>query len=88
MAQVEQRTGKVDDWKTSDQKQRWLATALLDIEPRLRRVKGDRFLLQPRVALQQTIAKGGRDLHRGTSRISTEKGIDLAAIRALASLPA
>lgn len=34
MAQVEQRTGKVDYWKTSDQKQRWLATALLDIEPR------------------------------------------------------
>lgn len=57
MAQVEQRTGKVDDWKTSDQKQRWLATALLDIEPGLRRVKGYRFLPQLRVALQQTIAK-------------------------------
>ncbi len=57
MAQVEQRTGKVDYWKTSDQKQRWLATALLDIEPRLRRVKGDRVLPQLRVALQQTIAK-------------------------------
>jgi putative transposase len=31
MAQVEQRTGKVDRWRTSDQKQRWLASALLDI---------------------------------------------------------
>ena len=37
---IEQRTGKVDYWKTSNQRQRWLATALLDIEPRLRRIKG------------------------------------------------
>ena len=37
---VEQRTGKVDYWKTSNQRQRWLATALLDLEPRLRRIKG------------------------------------------------
>jgi hypothetical protein len=33
-ALVEQRTAKIDYWKTSDQKQRWLAAALLDIEPR------------------------------------------------------
>jgi len=43
-ALVEQRTAKVDYWKNSDQQQRWLATALLDIEPRLRRVKGYRHL--------------------------------------------
>jgi hypothetical protein len=30
---IQQRTGKVDHWKTSNQKQRWLATALLDLEP-------------------------------------------------------
>ena len=35
-ARVESRTVKVDHWKNSDQKQRWLATALLDLEPRLR----------------------------------------------------
>jgi putative transposase len=33
------RTDKVDHWKTSEQKQRWVATALLDLEPRLHRVK-------------------------------------------------
>jgi len=33
---VGQRTDKVDCWRNSDQKQRWLATALLDIEPRQR----------------------------------------------------
>lgn len=51
-ALVEQRTGKIDHWKNSDQKQRWLATALLDIEPRLRRVKGYRYLPALRRALQ------------------------------------
>ncbi|MFN0153995.1 MAG: IS256 family transposase [Gaiella sp.] len=43
-ALVEERCAKVDSWKTSNQRQRWLATALLDIEPRLRRVKGHRHL--------------------------------------------
>ena len=35
LTRVEDRTAKVDHWRTSDQKQRWLATALLDLEPRL-----------------------------------------------------
>jgi transposase-like protein len=51
-ALVGQRTGKVDRWRTSDQKQRWLAAALLDIEPRLRRIKGFRALPLLRTALQ------------------------------------
>jgi putative transposase len=46
-----QRTDKVDRWRTSDQKQRWLAAALLDIEPRLRRIKGFRALPLLRTAL-------------------------------------
>ena len=50
-ALVEQRTAKVDHWRTSDQKQRWLAAALLDIEPRLRRVRGFRALPLLRQAL-------------------------------------
>jgi transposase-like protein len=50
--QVEQRTGKIDYWKNSEQKQRWLATALLDIEPRLRRVRGHKHLPALRRALQ------------------------------------
>jgi hypothetical protein len=32
-AQVERRTAKVDHWRTSAQKQRCMAAALLDIEP-------------------------------------------------------
>jgi len=57
MAQVEQRTGKVDRWRTSDQKQRWLASALLDIEPRLRRIRGYRALAKLRDGLQRIVGK-------------------------------
>ena len=53
-----QRVGKVDHWRTSDQKQRWLAAALLDIEPRLRRIKGFRALPLLRQALR-TAVQGG-----------------------------
>jgi len=52
---VAQRVGKVDRWRNSDQKQRWLAAALLDIEPRLRRVKGFRALPLLRRALMTTV---------------------------------
>lgn len=46
------RTDKVDRWRNSDQRQRWVAAALLDIEPGLRRVKGFRHLPALRHALQ------------------------------------
>jgi transposase-like protein len=54
-ALVERRTGKVTSWRTSDQKHRWLAGALLDIEPRLRRIRGHRSLPLLRSALQREI---------------------------------
>jgi transposase-like protein len=52
---IEQRVGKVDHWRTSDQKQRWLAAALLGIEPRLRRIKGFRALPLLRQALRTAV---------------------------------
>jgi transposase-like protein len=55
MSQVGQRTGKVDRWRNSDQKQSWVASALLDIEPRLHRIKGYRYLPTLRAALQGEI---------------------------------
>ncbi len=57
-ALVEERSAKVDRWTNSNQRQRWLATALLDIEPRLRRVKGYRHLPRLREALQQELHIG------------------------------
>ncbi len=54
-ALVEERCAKVDHWTNSNQRQRWLATALLDIEPRLRRVKGYRHLPKLREALRRDL---------------------------------
>ena len=55
MALIAQKTDKVDYWRNSDQKHRWLAAALLDLEPRLRRVKGYKHLSNLRMALQRAI---------------------------------
>jgi len=52
---AEQRCLKVDHWKNSNQKQRWLAAALNDIEPRLRKVKGYRQLNKLRAALMENL---------------------------------
>ncbi|MGI8400925.1 MAG: IS256 family transposase [Gemmatimonadaceae bacterium] len=40
MARVEAKTERVDRWRTSDQKLRWCAAALLAVEKQFRRVKG------------------------------------------------
>ena len=54
-ALVEERCAKVDLWQSSSQRHRWLATALLDIEPRLRRVRGYRHLPTLRAALKREL---------------------------------
>jgi len=54
-ALVGQRTGKLMHWRTSDQKHRWVADALLDIEPRLRRIKVFRALPLLRQALRAEV---------------------------------
>lgn len=53
-AGIGQRTDKVDDWKNSNQLHRWYASALLAIEPGLRRVCGYQHLYKLRQALQPT----------------------------------
>lgn len=55
MSLVSQYTNKVDCWKNSSQKHRWIASALLEIEPRLRRIKGYRHLPALRNALKRQL---------------------------------
>ena len=54
-ALVEERCAKVDHWQNSSQRHRWLATALLDIKPRLRKVMGYRHLPTLRAALMREL---------------------------------
>jgi len=39
-SQIARLTRRVSRWSNSHQKHRWMATVLLDIEPRLRKIKG------------------------------------------------
>ena len=52
---VGQLIRNVKRWKNSNQRYRWLGSALLDIEPRLRKIKGFRFLPMLRFALQKEL---------------------------------
>ena len=54
-SQIGQLTRNVKVWKNSSQRHRWLGAALLDIEPRLRKVKGFRYLSMLRRALQREL---------------------------------
>jgi len=55
MAQIGQKTDRVDHWRNSNQKQRWIAASLLFIERRLNKVNGYRYLSHLREAMQKEI---------------------------------
>ena len=52
MRQVGIYTDRVSYWKNSDQRQRWVGTALQEIEPKLRIVRGYRHLKELREAMK------------------------------------
>lgn len=55
MARVEATTHRVDRWRTSDQRLRWCAAALLKLEQQFRRVKGYEQLPLLQRALQEKL---------------------------------
>lgn len=63
-AAVQRRCGKVSFWKNSSQRQRWLATTLLDLEPRLNRICGYRHLGQLREALKQELNLNNHEMKK------------------------
>ena len=54
-ARIGQHTDKVDYWKNSNQKHRWIAASLLDIEPRLNKVSGMKYLPLLRSAIKREL---------------------------------
>ena len=82
-ALVEERCAKVDHWQNSSQRHRWLATALLDIEPRLRKVMGYRhpahapYRVEARTEDQHDdVEEESRVSNQEPSRVSTKNGLD------------
>jgi putative transposase len=55
MSQIGQRTDKVDYWRNSNQKHRWLATVLLDIEKRLKKIKGYKHISLLRFSIKRKL---------------------------------
>lgn len=55
MSQIGQYTDKVDRWHNSNQILRWTAASAMDIEPRLRKIKGFRYLKVLRFKLQEKV---------------------------------
>lgn len=55
MSMIGRKTGKINYWRNSSQKQRWVATALLWAEQRLNKVNGYRHLIKLREAVQREI---------------------------------
>jgi len=54
-SQLSRMLDRVTNWKNSNQKHRWLAAALLFIEPNLRKIRGYKALPLLRLALRKTI---------------------------------
>ena len=53
--QLGTHTDRVDRWQNSNQRQRWVATAMLTFEPRLRTVMGYKFLVELREAMKNEV---------------------------------
>jgi Cys-tRNA synthase (O-phospho-L-seryl-tRNA:Cys-tRNA synthase) len=49
------KTDRVDRWQNSNQRQRWVASAMLEIEPGLRKVKGHESLHELRKAMAEQV---------------------------------
>lgn len=55
--QLQMYTGRVSHWKNSDQRRRWVATSLIEIELRLQRVQGWEHLKELREAMKTFTAR-------------------------------
>lgn len=57
MSQLGQYTDKVDRWRGGDHMQRWAASGLLALEPRLNKVKGFRYLNLLQMRLREEVGR-------------------------------
>ena len=73
MSQMGSYTDKVDRWRNSNQILRWTAAGLMDIEPRLRKIRGFRYLKVLRFKLQEHV-------NECLSKKASEKNIQLSNV--------
>jgi transposase-like protein len=78
MSQMGQCTDKVDRWHNSDQILRWTATGLMDIEPRLNKIIGFRYLPVLRNKLREIV----KQRLQKTSETKEPKTMDVSLVGA------
>lgn len=76
MAQLGQYTDKVDRWHNSNQILRWTAAGLLEIEPRLHKIRGYRYLNLLRTKMRDEIKKRQEKQAVGCSTID-DLGVEI-----------
>jgi len=82
MSQLGQYTDKVDRWRGGDHIQRWVASGLLELEPRLRKTMGFRYLKSLQAKLREEIEKRQKkQLSECPVSEDLEAGIHQAAIK-------
>lgn len=69
MSQLGQYTDKVDRWRGGSHIQRWTAAGLLELEPRLHKVKGFRCLNLLKLKLQEEVARRQKKFSLGSPTI-------------------
>ena len=80
MSQIEQYTQKVDRWHNSAQILRWNAASLLEIEPKLRKIKGFRCLKVLRYKMQQEIKERLNRENRSTQTMAEVEIVEPAVM--------
>lgn len=80
MSQIEQYTQKVDRWHNSGQILRWNAASLLEIEPRLRKIRGFRCLKILRFKMNLEIEKHSERKNQATSAMADNEIVRLGAV--------
>lgn len=78
MAQMGQYTDKVDRWHNSGQILRWTAASLVDIEPRIHRIIGHRYLSVLRFKLREII----RQRLEKKSKVAIQEIIEVSLVGA------
>jgi transposase-like protein len=61
------KTDRVDRWQNSNQRQRWVASAMLEIEPGLRKVKGHENLTELRTVMAAMVVDKQNKYHKKAS---------------------
>ena len=81
MARREAKTQRVDRWRSSDQKRRWCAATLLQIETQFRCVNGVKHLPLLQRALRSTITPASAAACAAITRHSPESQLNLGLPR-------